>query len=96
MSDASLPLSRAAVWAACQQALLNAIHVRGVGDADDVRRAVTIPPGIHPSIVGRAIGALSRAGIIVAVEFVTTSRPVGHSHLMRSWRLADPALGGAP
>ena len=92
MSDS--PLSRAAVWGACQQALLNAIRARGVGNADDIRCVVTIPPDIHPSIVGRAIGALSRAGIIVPVEFITTSRPVGHAHLMRSWRLADPALGG--
>ena len=92
MSDATP--SRADIYGACQTVLLSAIRARGVGDADDIRRVVTIPPCINPSIVGRAIGALSRAGIIVPVEFITTSRPVGHAHLMRSWRLADPALGG--
>lgn len=95
MRDASPPLTRAEVWAACQQALLDAIRVRGVGDADDIRRVVTIPEGIHPSIVGRAIGALSRDGTILMVEYITTARPIGHSHVMRSWRLAEPQIGGA-
>ena len=96
MSDSSPPLIRAEVWAACQQALLDAIRVRGVGDADDIHSVVTIPHDIHPSIVGRAIGALSRDGTIVMVEYTTTSRPIGHAHVMRSWRLAEPTTGQSP
>ena len=96
MSDSSPPLTRAEVWAACQQALLDVIRARGVGDADDIHSVVTIPPDIHPSIVGRAIAAMKCAGLIVMVEYVTTTRPVGHSHVMRSWRLAEPPTGQSP
>ncbi len=89
----SLQTSRAAVMAAAQTAMLDVLRSRQTASADDIRHRVTIPDGVHPSIIGTAILGLRRAGVIVPVETIPTSRPAGHAHLMRTWRLADPPAG---
>ena len=70
------------------------LRVQPTASADDIRPRITIPPGVHPSVVGIAIAGLHRDGIITSVSTIATSRPAGRAHLMRVWRLADHVTGG--
>lgn len=89
----SLSDDRAAVFAAAQRAMLDVLRTRPTASADDIRPRVTIPPHVHPAIIGSAILGLRRDGLIVQVSTIATSRPAGHSHLMRVWKLAAPPIG---
>lgn len=90
----SLQAERAAVFAAAQSEMMKAVRTLPEASAADIRPHVHIPDGVNPSIIGVAIRELKRAGLIVEVGTVATSRPAGHAHLMRLWRLADPLTDG--
>lgn len=89
----TLQSERAAVIAAAQSAMLDVLRTHPTASADDIRPHVIIPPHVHPSIIGNAIQGLRRDGVIVPESIIATSRPVGHSHLMRRWQLAEPPIG---
>lgn len=90
----SLHDDRAAVIASAQRAMLDVLRDQPTASADDIRPRVTIPDGVHPAVIGCAIAGLHRDGLIAPVATIATSRPAGHAHLMRVWRLADPVRGG--
>ena len=89
--DMSLRAERAAVFAAAQNEMMKAVRTQPEASAADIRPHIHIPEGVNPSIIGTAIRELKREGLIVAVGTVATSLPAGHCHLMRVWKLAEPA-----
>ena len=90
-----LQMTRAGISRDAQRALINALLLRGEATADDIRKVVTIPDGIHPSVIGTAIRELAREGVILPVSTATAQRPIAHSHLFRVWKLADREFGHA-
>lgn len=72
-----------------RRALVEAVLRHGTATADDVRRAVELPPGIDPKVFGTVPGALAKAGIIERDGFDVTSRPTAHARPISVWRLAD-------
>ena len=84
----SLPYDRAKVVRHIQRVMIEILRKQRTASADDVWRRVTIPPHVHPSIMGTAILGLSREGLIVPDSTIATCRPSAHGHLIRVWRLA--------
>jgi hypothetical protein len=74
-----------------RRALLAALLDRAEATADDVRRAVELPPEVNPVCLGIVPGPLAAAGIIEADGFTKSTRPVSHARPVQVWRLADRA-----
>ena len=74
-----------------RRALLTALCGRGVATADDVRAAVSLPPGVNPVCLGTVPGPLAAAGIIEADGFAKSTRPESHARPVQRWRLVDRA-----
>ena len=90
-----LQMTKRGIIRDAQRALINALILKGEATADDIRKVVTSPDWINPSIIGTAVWLLAREGIIVRVSTVLGQRPVAHSHLLRVWKLADREYGHA-
>jgi hypothetical protein len=87
---------RRAVIASVQRTMLEILQLRQTASADDIRRIVDIPAGVNPTVIGVAIRQLSEAGLIVPITIVRTARTVGHSHLIRIWRLTESVSSNSP
>lgn len=78
-----------------RRALLNHLLQFGTGTINDVRRAVPLPPGIDPKVMGAVPGALARTGIIRFVDCVKTDRSIAHARKVSIWTIADDAKAQA-
>lgn len=72
-----------------RRALLAALLRRGTATADDVRLAVELPADVRPVCLGAVPGHLARAGIVRRLDFVSTTRPVGHARPVTRWELIN-------
>jgi hypothetical protein len=59
---------------------------RGQVSINDIRAIITVPPGVHPSV----LGAVFRGKEFVRVGYTEASHPEAHSRVVRVYR-----LGGA-
>lgn len=80
---------RAGLVLAARRALLVALLENGPATADDVRRAVLLPPGVGAKVFGAVPGQLIRLGIIELDGFMRTMRPEAHARRVQRWRLRD-------
>lgn len=92
---AALAARRPALVRDIQRAAVRLALDRGELTADDLRAAVTIPPGIRPVVVGAAVRMLAVAGILVHAGYRKSLRPVAHRRPLAVWRLADAARAAA-
>ncbi|MCB9852654.1 MAG: hypothetical protein H6819_06135 [Phycisphaerales bacterium] len=72
-----------------RRALLEILLRSDVATADDVRDAITLPPGIDARCLGSIPGPLAKAGIIECSGYVKSSRPARHASILTVWRLVD-------
>ena len=86
---ALLAARRQALIRAGRRALLAALLERGEATADDVRRAVPLPPSVGPKVFGAVPGELAEAGIIAADGYTTSNRPEAHARPVQRWRLVN-------
>lgn len=75
-------------FAAVQSAFPAILRQRGQATADAIREHLDIHPDGLPAI-GRAIGDLSRQGVIEFVRFQISCRAIAHQRPLRLWRLAN-------
>jgi hypothetical protein len=90
-----LEANRERLVRAGRRALLRHLLDHGTVTADDVRRAVPLPPGVNAKAFGVVPGVLALARIIRADGFVRTGRPVGHARPLIRWVLIDAAAAVA-
>lgn len=75
---------------AAQRAMVRHALLNGTVTADDVRRAVPLPAGVHPTVFGAVPGPLAKAGILAGCpEYRPTTRAVGHCRPIRVWRVLN-------
>jgi hypothetical protein len=88
---AQLSARRPAIIRDIQRAAVRLALDLGNITADDIRAAVTIPPGVRPTVVGAAVRVLAIAGIIRKIDFRPSRRPVAHARPLTVWALTDHA-----
>jgi hypothetical protein len=75
---------------AAQRAMIRHALLNGIVTADDVRRVVSLPTGVHPTVFGGVPGPLAKAGILTGChEYRPTTRAAGHCRPLRVWRLLN-------
>ena len=72
-----------------RRSLLQHLLEHGTGTINDVRRAVSIPIGINPKVMGCVPNALAKAGIIRCVDQEKTDRAIAHARKVSIWAIAD-------
>lgn len=88
---AQLEAQRADLLQRARRALLTALLYRGGATADDVRRAVVLPPRMNPTVFGAVPVELVRLGLIEPDGFGRSARPEAHARPVQRWRLRDRA-----
>ena len=80
-------VTKSETFAAVQSVFRAILSRRGQASADAIRDHLDIHRDGLPAI-GRAIGDLSRRGVIQFVRFEVSNRAVAHQRPLRVWRLA--------
>lgn len=81
--------TRGTILLSARRALLNHLLRYGKATADDVRRAVPLPPGINPKVFGAVAPSLAKAGVIESDGHKKTERAVGHGREVKIWQIKD-------
>jgi hypothetical protein len=92
--DAALQLlrdRRAVLVRRVQRAYLQHLLVCGPDTCDPVRALVPLPDEIDPRLVGAAVGALAKSGLIQSVGRRRSTRPEAHARQLDVWAIVDPA-----
>ena len=58
---------------------------------DDLRRAQSLPPKVHPNTYGGTMLTLLSEGLANPVEIIPSDRPEAHARRVCTWVCADPA-----
>lgn len=81
-------VTKSETFSAVQHVFPTILLQRGQATADAIRERLDIHPDGLPAI-GRAIGDLSRQGVIEFVRFELSSRAMAHQRPLRVWRMAN-------